>query len=214
MLLTTQYEWQNYLLLLLLPLMLLISGSVEAANAGDCVKLYADLRIARQAVLDEQDDLAIKTLSHAQWQTKSILTEKQGGNELRPIIHLLDADIASALASERLNNPDRGSSLEAIQSALDVCIPEQALSRGLVKAYRNIVNAYVMVSSPKFRPEQHQLATDYLIKARNILSQESSDTVLRRWVQNQVDRHPPDAASLKILMGVFQLRIQQQSQSG
>lgn len=190
-----------------LLLLLLVSIRVDAGNHY-CPVIYADLQIARQVVLDAQNVRARKILQHAQQELRVNMPQSERDQSLH---RLISEDINAALRSISLESPDHAATLEAVQSAINLCMPEQDLSHGVMKAYADVVNAYVMDSSPHFRPEQHKKADAYLKDARDILQKQADTAELARLVQQQINRYPPDVEEMKILLDVMQLHVQQKT---
>lgn len=86
-------------------------------------------------------------------------------------IYEVEQDLASAQASADLSEPDWAGALEAVQSALSTFRwYTRAPAQGLLAAYNDVINAYVLASGPVFRSDQKQRVIRYLESAERRLA--------------------------------------------
>lgn len=122
-------------------------------------------------------------------------------------------DLDSAAAAANNDQPYWPGALEAVQSALATFHwYEQVPSHGLLKAYTDTVNAYVLASSPHFLPEQRQTVIDQLGKAADELAKSSDTTELQAETRALIDKVTPQSSEIKRLLRHIQQQISDQRQ--
>jgi hypothetical protein len=123
-------------------------------------------------------------------------------------LHKVKQDLDAAWATANLPIPDWASTLEAVQSALATFHWDTRIStQSLQAAYNDVVNAYVLASSPRFRPDQNQQVLDYLAKAeKNLINAPGGEPLVKKTkgLIDNVDRHTSD---IKLLLGDIQSEI-------
>lgn len=123
-------------------------------------------------------------------------------------VHAVDRDLASALTSATLPKPDMNGALEAVQSALaKFHWYTRESARGLLAAYNDVINAYVLATGPAFRADRRQQSIDYLSRAERDLGKVPDNVALVAEVHKLIDQVEPKSDELKHLLRDIRSRI-------
>ncbi len=122
-------------------------------------------------------------------------------------------DIDSARQSLDNKSPDWQAASKAITRALkSVHWFSKVSAQGLIAAYADTVNAYTLVNSPSFKPEQYQSVLKLLNKAEKEVEKVSDTQELQSQVQAVIDNKKPSAADIQDLAGFIKKRIKYQQE--
>lgn len=129
-------------------------------------------------------------------------------------LHKVKEDLDVARATASLAKPDWAGTLEAVQSALAAFRWYSRQSgHGLLTAYNDVVNAYVLATGPRFRPDQKQQVLDYLSSAERELGGTPGGRPLSEEARGLVDKVEPHGADIRVLLNDIQSRIQDEARS-
>jgi hypothetical protein len=117
-------------------------------------------------------------------------------------------DLEAAQASASLSEPDWTGSLEAVQTALATFHWFTRLpSHGLLSAYNDVVNAYVLAAGPAIRDDQQWKILQYLDRAERALGNTPDGRMLAGKVRALVDKGEPQGSDIRSLLNEIQSRI-------
>jgi hypothetical protein len=123
-------------------------------------------------------------------------------------LYKVKQDLDAAWATANLPTPDWAGTLEAVQNALATFHWYTRIStQGLQAAYNDVVNAYVLASGPRFRPDQKQQVLDYLAKAEKNLINSPGGEPLAEKTKGLIDNNDRHASDIKLLLGDIQSEI-------
>ena len=124
-------------------------------------------------------------------------------------LHKVKEDLDVAWATANLPKPDWAGTLEAVQSALATFhwYTRQS-AHDLLTAYNEVVNAYVLATGPRFRPDQKQQVLDYLSTAERELGSVPGGRALAEKAGALIDKVEPQGSDIKVLLTDIQSRIQ------
>jgi hypothetical protein len=124
-------------------------------------------------------------------------------------LHKVDEDLEAAWGSASLAPPDWAGVLKAIQSALATFHwYARTPARGLLAAYNDVANAYIMETNPAFRSEQRQHMLDYLAKAERELGSTPDGQALAEKTRRLISRVELSGSDIKSLLVEIQTQIQ------
>jgi len=129
-------------------------------------------------------------------------------------LHKVKEDLDVAWATASLQKPDWAGALEAVQSALAAFhwYTRQS-AHHLLAACNDVVSAYVLATSPRFRPDQKQQVLDYLSSAERELNRAPGDSSLAEEVEELIDKLEPQGSDIKALLNNIQARMQDERQN-
>jgi hypothetical protein len=129
-----------------------------------------------------------------------------------PLYRVMD-DLDAAQSSASLSGPDWSGALEAVQSALATFhwfarVP----ARGLLSAYNDVINAYVLATGPAIRDDQQWKILQYLDRAEHALGDMPDGKELAGKARDLIDRGEPQGSDIKSLLNDIQSRIRSEQQ--
>jgi len=129
-------------------------------------------------------------------------------------LYKVEQDLESARASAELSEPDWAGALEAVQSALSTFHwYTREPAQGLLSAYNDVINAYVLAAGPDFRSDQKHLVVEYLSKAESRLAVAPGGKQLATEARKLVQMATPPGTDIKPLIDHIhsEIRLQQQN---
>lgn len=130
-------------------------------------------------------------------------------------VYKVEQDLESAQASADLSEPDWAGALEAVQSALSAFRwYTREPAQGLLSAYNDVINAYVLTTGPVFRSDQKQRVIRYLESAERRLAATPGGKHLSTEARKLVQMVTPPGSGIKTLIGHIrsEIRLQQQNE--